>query len=312
MTSTARPTSLVRHRVAPLLLALALVLAGCGEEATDADVVVVGVGSTVEQQVLAALTVVALEHAGLSAELSPDLGDTLSLRRQARVGQIDLYWDYTGAAWALAFGQENPPADAHESFERVREQDLENDLVWLDPTAANATLAFFVQAGDLPAEAPNGMGWMAGKLSSEEGTLCVDNDFRHRPGGLPQLATEYYQMSLDRVRVVSTDEDEAIVGVRDGRCFAGLATATSGLAYRAGLARVGDELGVFPAFIVAPVARAEVLERLPALEMALEPIAEQLDTASLRRLNAEAVDTDPEALAREFLADVLPDGDVER
>ena len=291
---------------AVLLVALLALVGACTpEEGSGADVVI-GVGSTVEQQVLAALTVVALEHAGYAVEVQTDLGDTVALRRQARAGGIDLYWDYTGAAWALGLGQENPPSDRRESYERVREADVASGLVWLEPTEANATLAFFVRAEDVPPEPPNGMGWLAGKLSADAETLCVDHDFRRRPGGLPQLATEYYQMSLDRVEVISADEQEAIAGVIGGRCFAGLATATDGEAHGAGLVPVEDELGVFPAFVVAPIAREAALEREPDLAEALAPVVEHLDTPALGGLNARAAEADPEELAREFLADVLP------
>jgi osmoprotectant transport system substrate-binding protein len=299
-----RPGALAVRAVATALVIV--VLGACASEEPGDDLVV-GVGSTVEQQVLAALTVVALEHAGYAPEVVTDLGDTVGLRRQARTGAIDLYWDYTGAAWALGLGQENPPAEPLESYDRVREADLEHGLVWLEPTEANATLAFFVRAAALPSDPPNGMGWLAGKLSADEETLCVDDDFRRRPGGLPQLATEYYHMSLDRVQVVSADEREAIAGVAEERCFAGLATATAGEAYRAGLTPVADELRVFPAFVVAPVVREEALEREPGMADALAPVVERLDTAALGSLNARAADADPEELAREFLAGVLPD-----
>lgn len=298
-----------RRMVAVVLLAL--VLAACEPGEPEADTVVIGVGSTVEQQVLAALTVVALEHAGYIAELRPDLGDTTGLRRQARRGAIDVYWDYTGAAWGLGLGLENPAAEPLESYERVREEDAGNGLMWLEPSEANATLTFFVRAEDLPDEPPNGMGWLAGTLSAEEETLCVDDDFRRRPGGLPQLATEYYQMSLVRVRVVPADEREAIAGVAAGHCFAGLATATAGEAYEAGLVPVTDELGVFPAFVIAPVVREGTLERLPGIAEALAPVTDRLDTAALGQLNADAIDpdTDPEELARTFLADVLEESE---
>lgn len=283
-------------------LAGALLLAACGDGHDVEGEVVVGVGSTVEQQVLAALTVVALEQAGYAPAVVTGLGDTVSLRRRARSGAIDLYWDYTGAAWALGLGQENPPADPRESYERVREQDLQNGLTWLDPTDANATLAFFVRPEALPPEPPSGMGWLAGTLSAESETLCVDDDFRRRPGGLRQLATEHYPMSLERVSIVSADEERAVGHVASGRCFAGLATATSGSAHREGLVRVEDELRVFPAFVVAPVVRAGLLEEEPGVADALAPVVERLDTAALSELNAAAADTDPRELARAFLA----------
>lgn len=303
------PRTIRRLRTAVAVLLVVSLLGACTAEAEDDPVstVVIGVGSTVEQQVLAALTVVALEHAGIATEVRADLGDTVALRRQASIDQIDLYWDYTGAAWALGLGQQNPPAEPIESYQRVAEEDRDNGLIWLEPTSANATLAMFVRADDLPPEPePNGMDWLAGRLSVEQEALCVDEDFRRRPGGLAELA-QAYPMDLSRLEVVSADEDEAISGVAAGRCFAGLATATSGEARRAGLVPVEDELGVFPAFVVAPVVREERLTELPAVAEALEPVASRLDTAALAGLNAEVADGgEAEEVARRFLTDVLP------
>lgn len=266
-----------------------MLLGGCGAE-DDPGVVTVGVGSTSEQQLLAALTVVALDHADIETQLAMDLGGTVGLRREALRGSVDLFWGYTAAAWALGLRQQSPPADPEESFQRVREADLRrNDLVWLPPSDANATLALFVDAEALGENQPASMDWLARELSGQERTLCVDPDFRQRPGGLRDLA-EVYPMDLDRVKVVEADESEAITGVAEGRCFAGLATATSGEARAAGLVRVRDDLGVFPAFVVAPVARKDALQDEPRLASALEPVTELLDTATLARLNAETHD----------------------
>jgi osmoprotectant transport system substrate-binding protein len=291
----------------PLVVALVAValLAACAAEEVEEPDVVVGVGSTVEQQVLAALTVVALEEAGITTEVRSDLGGTIGLRRQARSEAIDVFWDYTGAAWALGLGQQNPPPEPQESYERVRQEDRGNGLVWLGPSQANATLAFFVRSGERPEAPPNGMEWLAGVLSAGERALCVDDDFRRRPGGLQELATEHYLMNLTRVQVVSAGEEEAIRAVAGGECFAGLATATSGDAYNAGLVPLADELRVFPAFVVAPVVRAPALEAVPGITAALAPVVAALDTATLARLNGEAEDTEPEELARRFVAEAL-------
>lgn len=268
-----------------------MLLAGCGTE-DDPDVVTVGVGSTSEQQVLAALTVVALDHAGIETQLAMDLGGTVGLRRETLRGSVDLFWGYTAAAWALGLRQQSPPADPEESFERVREADLRrNDLVWLQPSDANATLALFVDADAVDEDQAASMDWLARELSGQERTLCVDPDFRERPGGLADLA-EVYPMDLDRVEVVEADERAAISGVAEGRCFAGLATATSGEAQAAGLVRVRDDIGVFPAFVVSPVVREDSLQQEPRLAAALEPVTELLDTATLARLNAETLEAE--------------------
>lgn len=285
-----------------LLLLVCLAAAGCLRQA-EPRVVVLGVGSTSEQRMLAALTVVALDRAGIAVEARPDLGGTVGLRREALRGNIDLWWDYTGAAWALGMGEQAPPADAEESYQRVRRADEDRDLVWLEPSSADATLALFVRAADLPPEgAPRGMSWLAGVLSGGQARLCADADFARRRGGLDALA-EAYAIDLERLPVAAADEPTAIRRVAEGACFAGLATATSGEARAAGLLPVADELGVFPAFVVAPVARAAALERHPGLAGALAPLVAVLDTRALGELNREvAAGRDPAELAAAFLA----------
>lgn len=280
---------------------LLVVLAGC-QRADAAPAVVIGVGSTDEQRVLAAVSSEALNRADIPTEVRTDLGGTLGLRRQALGDQIDLFWDYTGAAWALGLRESAPPADPVESWERVREADEPQGLRWLDPTRANATLALVVRASDLPPpDAQRDLGWLAGELSSGQRSLCADADFMARDGGLLALAAEY---GIDPAAVTKrpASEDEAVAAVRAGNCYAGLATATSGAARVAGLVPVADELRVFPAFIVAPVVRAESPADTAEVVAALAPVSAALDTATLATLNARAVaGEDPAAVAASFL-----------
>lgn len=288
-----------------LLLAVVLTATACLPAVSEpAPTVVVGVGSSDEQRLLAALSIVALDRAGLTPEIRPDLGGTVHLRREALRGNIDVFWDYTGAAWALGLHQQTPPADPTESFERVRREDEERNLTWLEPTTANATLALFVREDALPEDEPATLSWLSRGLADQR--VCADEDFIKRPGGLEDLARAY-AFNLDDVALVAAGEAEAIGQVASGRCYAGLATATSGAARNADLVPVADDLVVFPAFVVAPVVRSRSVEAVPDLEDVFEPVVGLLDTAGLADLNARvAAGADPEQLAEEVLAEVLP------
>jgi osmoprotectant transport system substrate-binding protein len=287
-------------RISLAALAAVALLAGCAQQVpVQGRTITLGVGSTEEQRVLAALTIAALDRAGIAVEPRTELGGTRRLRQEARRGTIDLYWDYTGAAWALGLGQQGPPADPRESYERVRDSDAGQGLLWLDPTQANATLALFVRAANRPADGT--LTALARELSAGGKRLCADPDFIDRPAGYEALADEYAIRQLIPLR--RANEHEAIAAVADGTCLAGLATATAGEAVRAGLVPVTDDQQVFPAFIVAPVARADVLKRLPEIAGALRPITGALTTASLAQLNAQLIGgADPQALAEGFLA----------
>ena len=300
-----REETATMRRVAAALIACAMLLGACDRRGGDAQPrVVVGVGSTTEQRVLAALTVQALDAAGMAPEVKTDLGGTVGLRREALTGGIDVFWDYTGAAWALGMGQQAPPADPQESFERVRRVDEDNGLTWLPPSDANATLALFVRRVDLPPQdRPRGMPWLAGVLSSGEETLCADPEFITRAGGLESLGVAY-AIDVERLTeaAVPATEDEAIDATSAGRCFAALATVTSGEARLAGLVPVADDLMVFPAFVVAPVARTDRVAQIPGLAAALAQVTERLDTEQLAVMNAAAEEgEDPGDIAEGFL-----------
>lgn len=286
-----------RALVPSALCALVLVVAACTEEATPApDPVIIGVGSTTEQRVLAALTLTALGRAAVVTEVRTDLGGTTALRGDAQQGRIELFWDYTGAAWALGLDNQRPVNDPEESWERVHEADKANGLTWLPPTTANATLALFVRPTALPPEGePRGLSWLATVLSEGGRALCADPDFIERPGGWAQLAGAY-AINRGVVPLEHADEDEAIRKVAADDCFAGLATATSGAAQAEGLVEVTDDLRVFPAFVVAPVARTAALGAHPELADALAGLVALLDNGALAALNAQAEGASPEEL----------------
>ncbi len=285
-----------------LVLALLTVAAACTPAPAE-PVVRVGVGSTAEQRMLAALTLEALDRAGMTAEPRTEQGDTVALRGALRRSDIDVYWDYTGAAWVLGMQGQVPPADPEESYEQVRSADAEIGLEWLAPTTANATLALFVRAEDAVPEPT--LTWLAGQLSAGGLPLCADPDFLDRPAGYPLLVEEY-SIAIERVPTVDASEGEAIRRVASRECFAALGTATSGEALRAQLVRVADDQAIFPAFVIAPVARG-ALTQLPELRAALEPLVARLSTDSLAVLNAQLEPgDDPQPVAAEFLADLEP------
>lgn len=287
--------------LAVLLVALAV---GACAPAVATPAVVIGAGSTDEQRLLAAVTREALRRDGVPVEVVADLGGTLGLRRQALADRIDLFWDYTGAAWSLGLREPAPPADPLDSWERVRRADRDQGLRWLAPTGANATFALAVRRADLPAAGQRGLGWLAGELSGGRHRLCAERDFIARADGLASLAAEY-GIDLATLPTRAATEAEAVAAVRAGDCFAGLVTATSGAAAAADLVPVADELRVFPAFVVAPVVRAGSSADDPAVVGALRAVARDIDTATLAALNARVVSGEaPDEVAATYLDDL--------
>lgn len=286
------------HLVAACLLLLST--GGCWQRAAPEPDLVVGVGSTSEQRVLAALAERALEVAGRTASRSEGLGDAAAVRAALLAGEVDLVWDYTGAALAGAATEAPLPPAPAASYDAAVAADVERDLVWLGASSVNATFALYVRQADRPRGGPADLTWLAGELSEGGERLCADADFL-AGGGLDALLGAY-PVDRERLRTAPAPEERAIERVVEGSCFAGLATATSPSAAAAGLVHVADHLQAFPAFVVAPVARGEAVREHPGLEEALAPVLEVLGAERLASLVAEVEAGEaPDVLAERML-----------
>ena len=122
------------------LSALALVLAGCGDDggsgggSGDLEGVSVTVGSKdfTENILLGEMMVQALEANGASVDNKTNTGGTEVARKALTSGDIDVYPEYNGTGWTVHLGQENPSQDPEELFNVTSEMDLkENDIKWV-------------------------------------------------------------------------------------------------------------------------------------------------------------------------------------
>lgn len=275
-----------------------LVLAACSVGAPrDAsgpgrEPVRVAVGPDAEAELLARTMLALLEADGLPTEpvtfSEPEDG-----RQALELGAVDVRLGYTGEAWLETLGRADPTGDPRESVTQVRAHDLAEDIVWLPPRfgegpaepPANATFAFAVM-GPPGADADlRTVSELATRLSEQpDARVCVDEEFGERPDGL-RAVLQAYSVRSGREFLAASPE-EAVLGVAAGDCLAGLTTASDGLAWRAGLQPLVDDLQVFPAFVPLPQVRAEVLEERPGVRRALRPFGEELTTVLLGRSNA--------------------------
>ncbi|CAN5649673.1 hypothetical protein BH24ACT15_BH24ACT15_07190 [soil metagenome] len=291
-------------RTATVVSALLLVLTGCTDPSGDQLPVRIGAGSTTEQQVLAALTTELLRRSDMPAEIVSELGDTVDVRDQALDGRIDVYWDYSGAAWALSLGLTAPPINPEESFEVVADEEAGNGLKWVGPTPIDASLALFVQSSRLPSDQEQTLSWLAGQFGGSSAALCADGEYLAAPSGYSYLV-ETYAIARDQVTTRALTEGKALADTASGQCLAGLASATSGVARTLGLQALDDDLGVFPALVIAPVVAAEGRGDQPDVIDLLDRLAKVLTAETLADLNGQAVGGAPiDQLAGSFLDDV--------
>ena len=107
--------------------------------------VTVGSKEFTEQLILGQIAIIALRDAGFEVVDQTGLGGTLINREALERGEIDLYWEYTGTAWLTFLGHDVPITDSQEAFDKVKKEDLENGMVWLNFAAFDNTYVVMMQ-----------------------------------------------------------------------------------------------------------------------------------------------------------------------
>ncbi len=304
--------------VAVLLGLVVGVLVACAPSADVAGVPVlrIATGPDGESRLLARTVALLLAEEDIRAE-TVAFADGRSARQAIELGDVELSIAYSGEEWLTRLGRADPPADPAVGLEALAEADRERGLTWLlppygsgvDEPPVNATFAFFV-AGPPAIDADlRTMSELSLRLSERPDlSLCVDTEFGRRNDGLAALLSTY---SVRRDRpFLAADPDDAVLGVLAGDCIAGLSRATDGVAWRAGLQPLTDDLRFFPAFVPTPVVRTAVLEELPRIRVALRPLLEGLSTGLLGRANGSvAGGASIDAVAADLVVRLLGTGD---
>ena len=277
-----------------IALLVCTIAATAGLAAAQSPPVRVGSKIDTEGSLLGNMIILVLEANGIRTENKVQLGTTKIVRGAITAGEIDLYPEYTGNG-AFFFADEKSPAwkNARAGYERVRTLDLEkNRIVWLEPAPANNTWAIAVRKDVAAANQLKSLGdlgrWMAagGKLK-----LAASAEFVERSDALPAFQ-EAYGFKLNQDQIVTLAGGDTAVTIKAAAqgtagVNAAMAYGTDGALAALGLVVLDDPKGIQPVYAPAPIVRADVLSRLPAIKDALDPVFRSLDTARLQTLNAK-------------------------
>ena len=289
---------------------------GSGSIAEDFDLsspqgtvrMTVGSKNFTEQEVLGHITRQALQAAGAEVVDDTGLGDTEEVRRALVSGRIDMYWEYTGTGWLVHLAEPNAIADPDELTTAVSEEDLEqNGIAWLQPAPANNTYAIAVREGAAAELGVRSISDLEDLIENrpDEATLCVGPEFGSRADGLPGLQ-EHYGFEFPGSGVSEVSPTTVYGAVDKGEtCTFGSVFRTNGRIPELGLELLEDNENFFAAYNPALTMRQDTLETYPELTDLFEPIAEKLDTETLRELSAdvEVEGNDPATVAERWLSE---------
>jgi len=282
-------------------LLLALVLSGCAKR----DRIVVGAKNFTESDLLAEIVAQQIERrTSIPVERRLHLGGTFVCHQAITAGDIDLYVEYTGTAFTAILKQ--PPIANPDSVYRfvAAEYDGQFKLRWTAPLGFNNTFAILVRRadaaryglrsiGDLARMAPR---WKAG----------FGYEFLERADGFAGLAS-VYGLKFSQPPT-AMDLGLTYRALAEGRVDVIAGNSTDGQIAKLDLIALTDDRGYFPPYQAAPVVRAPILERYPAVAVALAELGGKISDAEMRRLNAlaDVEHQDIADIARMWLAERVP------
>jgi osmoprotectant transport system substrate-binding protein len=298
-----------------LILATSFVFTGCPpavEEVEEPGVpgpITIGTKNFTEQFVVGKLMALLLEDRGFDVTLKEGMS-SMVMREAMEVGDIDLCMDYTGTLW-LSYAEHAYEGETPEElYEKAKDYDAENDLIWLNPIWCNNTYALAVTREFSEKNGITTLSDLAEYVNENEGKVpfVTDFEFYARPDGILGLEVHYgFAFHPDYITTV-------LPGVTFEYLIRGdvdvcMVFGTDPIVVKHDWVVLEDDKYFFPPYDLCPYVKAEVLEKYPQLDDILnelinafpqEPAAAR---AAMTELNAK-VDIDkmePEDAAREWL-----------
>ena len=300
----------MRTSFTKILIAGTIAIAGAigGAQAVD-DKIVIASKIDTEGGLLGNIIVDVLQHAGLSVDSKVQLGPTKIVRTALVSGEIDIYPEYTGNA-GFFFSVDSDPVwkSADGGYQKAKELDKANNIVWLAPAPANNTWGIAVRkdvadANKLATLDDFGK-WVSGGGKVK---LAGSAEFVESAAALPAFQSAYgFKLTADQLLVLSggdTAATEKAAAEQTSGVNAAMVYGTDGQIASLGLVVLTDTKGVQPVYEPAPTVRAAVLAKYPQIETLLAPVFQSLSLETLQSLNSKiAVDgQDAKKVADDYL-----------
>jgi osmoprotectant transport system permease protein len=227
-----------------------------------------------------------------------NLGGTMVCHQAIVRGDIDMYPEYTGTAYAVILRQ-NSLKDPAAVYRVVKQEYLTRyNLLWLPQLGFENTNALAVRKDFASVNkliTISDLVPLASKL-----TIGVPPDFMHRSDGFPGLKT-VYDLHFANVRLMDPGLLYKAIYANRVELIMGFSTDGRILAYQ--LLVLKDDKELFPPYYAAPIVRLEVVKNNPEIVTALQPLTNAISNSVMRQMNyqVDEMHHSPAKVAREFL-----------
>lgn len=263
---------------------------------------VVGGKDFTEQLILSKITAIYLKEKGYPVEEAGSMGSAV-VRNALENKQIDLYWEYTGTA-LVVYQKQEVETDPQVTYDKVKETDKANGLVWLNKANFNNTYAILMrqdQANELGIKTISDLS--AYYNENKDALKFASNaEFYARDDGMKGVEAKY-GFEIPSKNLTKMDSGLLYNALHEGQVDVSVGFATDGRIKGFELIALEDDKFFFPAYNGAPVIREEVLNKDSKVGDLLNEIADKLNSETMMKLNY-TVDVEHKDLAevsREWL-----------
>lgn len=239
------------------------------------------------QLILSNMLMMVLADKGYQVVDQTRLGGGLLVREAMQKGEVDIYME--SVSTALANYANLPvtalPTDSKRAYQLMKSLDAAKGIVWMAPTSFSPSYVIAAQP-EVSELGITALDELAQYMNENDAplTICMDNDFYSRNlDGLAGMEDLYgFQFKPDNVFLVDTED--VMNAFADGECTlaAGVNIEVSVRKYTV----LADPLVFFPATVVAPVIRQELLERNAELTETLADLSQVVDNEAITTLEA--------------------------
>ena len=257
-------------------LAIILMMIGgaLAAQAPPDEPIVIGSKTFTEGYLLAEIMAQTLEASGLTVQRRFGFGATLICYEALKRGEIDVYPEYTGTISRVILGRSEDP-----SLRQLNNLLAEDEVEVLAPFGFDNTYAITVTEQLAKRYDLHRISDLA---ALPELRLALSYEFMNREDGWPGLAARYGLAQQPR----GIEHALAYPALIDGSIDATDAYVTDGELLRYELRVLEDDLGYFPAYMALPLTRRELSA---GARQALLSLADRIDSAEMRRLNARVI-----------------------
>ncbi|MBF6593619.1 MAG: ABC transporter substrate-binding protein [Thermaceae bacterium] len=287
-----------------------LIALGMGLALAQKGPITIGSKIDTEGSVLCEMVRTVLEGNGFKVNDRCSFGTTNVVRKALTSGEIDLYPEYTGTA---AYFPEYKDVkfettDPAKLYAKVREVELKNNIVWLQPAPANNTWAIAVPKALADKEGLKTIADLSKYVNAGKPIkLAGSQEFFDREDAFKAFSKVYgFNLKPDQMVVLpggNTTQTEQAAAKGTNGVNAAMAYGTDGGIAALGLVALTDSKGAVAVYQPAITVRKAVFDKYPELASLIDPVFKTLNEATLSSLNAQvAVDgKNPKDVAQAYL-----------